>query len=136
MTKICEQCGNEYVPNDHAVKTQKYCSKSCKEKMAWLRFKSTGDIRGRKGGYNRSVYIKLWMQARQSDNTAPCHYCGTRLRPDNFVLDHKVPISILSTREAMQNPDNLVVCCTKCNIEKSAKYGYEEFLAMKKETHG
>jgi 5-methylcytosine-specific restriction endonuclease McrA len=76
------------------------------------------------------------MNARQSDNTAPCHYCGTRLRPDNFVLDHKIPISSLSTRKAIQDPTNLVVCCRECNIEKGNKYGYEAFLLMKKETHG
>lgn len=67
------------------------------------------------------------MKARQSDNTAPCHYCQTRLTPDNFVLDHKVPLSALSTRKEMMDESNLVVACTDCNVRKGSK-NYEEFM--------
>ena len=51
-------------------------------------------------------------------------------------MDHKIPVSELSTREEVMNPENLCVCCSECNVEKSNKYSYEEFLAIKKETHG
>jgi 5-methylcytosine-specific restriction endonuclease McrA len=67
------------------------------------------------------------MKARQSDNTAPCHYCQKRLTPDNFVLDHKVPLSTLSSREEMMNESNLAVCCTDCNVRKGSS-SYEEFM--------
>ena len=133
MEKICEFCGIKYIPYEWHQKTHKYCSKSCKYKTAWKKQKDTGHIRTKKGGYSRAVYIQLWMEARQSDNTAPCHYCKKRLRPDNFILDHKIPVSALKTREEVQNPKNLVVCCRECNTEKGNIYSYEEFLKMKTE---
>ena len=114
----------QYIPNSTV---QKYCSRSCKEKKAWSRFKESGDIRRRKGGYNRTVYIRLWMKARQSDNTAPCHYCQKRLTPDNFVLDHKVTLTKLTSRKEMMDESNLVVCCTNCNVRKGSS-SYEEFM--------
>ena len=138
LIKNCEYCGHEYVPDEYNAKTQKYCSKKCKERMAWKRQKESGNVRSKKGGYPRAIYIQLWMEARLSDNTAPCHYCKKRLKPErnSFVLDHKIPVSELSTREEVMNPENLCVCCSECNVEKSNKYSYEEFLAIKKETHG
>jgi len=125
--KICEQCGEQYIANPHAITVQKYCSQTCKDKKAWIRFKESGDIRRRKGGYNRTVYIRTWMKARQSDNTAPCHYCKKRLRPDNFVLDHKVPLTKLTSREEMMDESNLVVCCRECNVMKGS-LDYDEFI--------
>ena len=71
------------------------------------------------------------MKARQSDNTAPCHYCKKRLSPDNFVLDHKVPLTKLTSRKEMMDESNLVVACTDCNVRKGSK-NYEEFM----ETNG
>lgn len=130
MDKICELCGKEYIPNEWNQTVQKYCSKSCKEKMTWRRQKASGHIRSKKGGYPRAIHIQLWMEARQSDNTAPCHYCKKRLIPDNFILDHKVPVSSLTTKEEIQNPGNLVVCCKECNIKKGNKFTYEEFVKM------
>ena len=137
MYKTCEFCGEQYIPDECNKITQKYCSKKCKERMTWKRQKESGNIRSRKGGYPRAIYIQLWMEARLSDNTAPCHYCLKRLKPerDSFVLDHKIPVSALSTREEVMDPTNLVVCCRECNIEKGNKYTYEEFKKMK-ETHG
>ena len=58
-----------------------------------------------------------------------------KVERDSFVLDHKIPVSALSTREEVMDPTNLVVCCRECNIEKGNKYTYEEFKKMK-ETHG
>ena len=138
MYKTCEFCGGDYIPDEYNKATQKYCSKSCKHKMAWTKQKETGHIRTKKGGYPRAIYIQLWMEARLSDNTAPCHYCLKRLKPerDSFVLDHKIPVSALSTREEVMDPTNLVVCCRECNVEKSNKYSYDQFLAIKKEAHG
>ena len=137
MYKTCEFCGVDYTPDEYNKVTQKYCSKSCKYKMAWTKQKETGHIRSKKGGYPRAIYIQLWTEASLSDNTAPCHYCLKRLKPerDSFVLDHKIPVSALSTREEVMDPTNLVVCCRECNIEKGNKYTYEEFKKMK-ETHG
>jgi 5-methylcytosine-specific restriction endonuclease McrA len=125
--KVCEQCGEQYIANPRSITVQKYCSQTCKEKKTWSRFKESGDIRRRKGGYNRTVYIRTWMKARQSDNTAPCHYCQKRLSPDNFVLDHKVPLTKLTSRKEMMDESNLCVCCRECNVKKSSQ-DYDEFI--------
>ena len=127
VKKICEQCGVEYTPNKSQFSRQRYCSKSCKEKRRWEKQIISGDIRHKKGGYNRSTYITKWMEARLSDNTAPCHYCKIRLTPDDFVLDHKTPVTKLSTKAEMIEESNLVVACRKCNQAKGS-LGYEEFL--------
>lgn len=123
--KKCEHCGKFYTPSFRQENTQKYCTSSCKDKAAWKRFKDSGDIRRRKGGYNRLTYIMTWMKAM--DDSVPCHYCGERLYPDSkFVLDHKQPLSKLTTREEMQDIDNLVVACIPCNVEKGST-PYEDF---------
>ena len=125
--KICEQCGIEYTANKFQYSVQRYCTKSCKEKRRWERQIISGDIRHKKGGYNRSIYITKWMEARLSDNTAPCHYCKVRLTPEDFVLDHMTPVTKLSTKAEMMEESNLVVACRKCNQAKGS-IGYEEFL--------
>ena len=125
--KICEQCGVEYTPNKSQFSRQRYCTRSCKEKRRWEKQIISGDIRHKKGGYNRSTYIIKWMEARLSDNTAPCHYCKIRLTPDDFVLDHKIPVTKLSTKAEMIEESNLVVACRKCNQAKGS-IGYDEFL--------
>ena len=139
-TKVCEQCGDDFTTDYTTV--QKYCSRSCKDKTAWKKMKETGHIRGRKGGYNRSTYINLFLSARQSDQTAPCHYaqfgvnpkCQLRVTSTDFVLDHQQPLSELVTREEMLNADNLVVCCRSCNVLKNTT-SYENFIEQK-ENHG
>ena len=128
--KICEQCGIEYTANKFQYSVQRYCTKSCKEKRRWERQIISGDIRHKKGGYNRSIYITKWMEARLSDNTAPCHYCKIRLTPHDFVLDHKTPVTKLSTKADMMEESNLVVACRQCNQAKGS-IGYEEFLGQR-----
>ena len=69
------------------------------------------------------------MEARLSDNTAPCHYCKARLSPDDFVLDHKIPVKVLSTRDEILDASNLVVACRQCNSAKGSM-SYEDFIAQ------
>ena len=128
--KICEQCGIEYTANKFQYSKQRYCTKSCKEKRRWEKLIISGDIRHKKGGYNRSTYITKWMEARLSDNTAPCHYCKVRLTPEDFVLDHMTPVTKLSTKAEMMEESNLVVACRQCNQAKGS-IGYEEFLGQR-----
>jgi hypothetical protein len=140
LHKKCEQCGAQFDTQFSTV--QKYCSKSCKEKMSWLRAKKAGKIRSKKGGYNRSTYISLFLNARQSDQTAPCHYaqfkvnpnCQLRVTASDFVLDHKIPVSNLSTRSELMDSNNLLVCCRSCNIFKGTE-SYET-IVKQKEPHG
>ena len=128
-TKVCEQCGSDYIPVKFQYTRQRYCTKTCKEKRRWEKQVISGDIRRYKGGYNRSTYISKWAEARLSDNTAPCHYCKARLMPDDFVLDHKIPISRLTTKAEIIDETNLVVACRKCNQAKG-NMDYEEFLGQ------
>jgi len=136
LIKVCEHCGEEYTPSENSHTVQKYCHRRCKEKAAYQRLLDSGQTRKRKGGYNRTTYVTKFMEARQSDMTAPCHYCGKRLEPDgNWVLDHKIPISELF--DDFQNPDNLCLSCSKCNYEKGTQ-DYQEFLTQKQKeiNHG
>ena len=125
--KRCEYCGNKYTPNKNT--RQKYCCRSCKDKAAWQRFKKSGDIRRRKGGYNRLTYIKCWL--RQIDLSVPCFYCSKRIFPeDKWVLDHKQPLSKLTTRKQMSDADNLVIACIPCNVKKG-NIPFEDFIKNK-----
>jgi len=136
LIKVCEHCGEEYTPSENSHTVQKYCHRRCKEKAAYQRLLDSGQTRKRKGGYNRTTYVTKFMEARQSDMTAPCHYCGKRLEPDgDWVLDHKIPISELF--DDFQNPDNLCLSCSKCNYEKGTQ-DYQEFLTQKQKeiNHG
>ena len=129
--KICEQCGAEYTADKFQYLKQRYCNKRCKDRRRWEKQVISGDIRHKKGGYNRSIYITKWMEARLSDNTAPCHYCKVRLTPEDFVLDHMTPVTKLTTKAEMIEGSNLVVACRQCNQDKGS-LGYEEFLGQKK----
>ncbi len=117
--KKCEFCGASYTPSGGQTKKQKYCSRRCKDREKRRLQKERGDVRGRKGGYNRLTYIKCWL--RQIDLSVPCFYCKTRIFPeDSWVLDHKQPLSSLSTRTEMLNPDNLCIACHPCNVKKGS----------------
>lgn len=132
--KVCEYCGQKYYPAGNQWKKQKFCSVSCKDKKAYYKNKAEGHIRMYKGGYPRQVVIRKWIEAQANDlGTVGCHYCQKRITPDNFVLDHKKPITKL-TRHEVKDENNLVICCHSCNIEKGSKFSYKEFLERKR--HG
>lgn len=126
-TKVCLVCGVDYVPVNNQYTRQKYCSKTCKEKKAWENCKEKGI---HKGGYSRHVPLVLWLKAKGiEDHTAPCHYCGTELAPTNFIIDHKVPRSIVLDKHKIKNDiDNMVICCKECNNNKGSA-DYETFKA-------
>lgn len=131
MIKTCEYCKEDYTPNIHGQAVQKYCCRNCKEKAAFHRNKLAGKKRKRKGGYNRTTYIKCWIKAQEQDRgTAPCFYCGIRLpAKGDWVLDHMEPLSSLDTVEEQLSDENLVVCCNSCNIKKG-KIPFKEFMQM------
>ena len=126
-TKVCLVCGVDYVPVNNQYTRQKYCSKSCKEKKAWERNKERGI---HKGGYSRHVPLVLWLKAKDiKDHTAPCHYCGADLAPTSFIIDHKIPRSIVLDKHKIKNDvDNMVICCKDCNNMKGSE-NYETFKA-------
>ena len=136
--KECEQCGEQYIPHSTNTSVQKYCSISCKDKAQYYRAKKSGHIRAKKTGYPRKLSVRLYMLARNSDITAPCHYCQKRLTPDNFQIDHKVPMSKgnFKTKAYIQEESNLVICCESCNRLKGNHYSYEEFMQMKNGENG
>jgi len=130
--KNCEFCGARYVPKNSQYKTQKYCTKSCKDR-AYRKRESLKD-KPRKGGYPRRTYLKLWMKARNEDFTVPCHYCSKRLYPDDFCIDHKVAIKFLKTREEITDESNLVISCWNCNHKKGSM-SYTKFLKLKEKEY-
>ena len=126
-TKVCLVCGVDYVPVANQYKRQKYCSMSCKNKKAWERNKEKGI---HKGGYSRHVPIILFLNAMGIDkHLAPCEYCGTKLEPTNFVIDHKIPRSIVLDKHKIKNDiQNMVLCCKDCNNMKGSE-NYKTFKA-------
>jgi len=124
--KICEHCGKEYYPHKTQGNRQKYCGQSCKSQASWKRLKDSGNLRGRKGGYNRLTYIRTWLKSM--DLSAKCFYCSKRLLPgDKWVLDHMTPVSKLTTRKEMQSEKNLVIACIECNVKKGST-PFDEFM--------
>ena len=125
--KECEECGGDYLPSSGQGKTQKYCSKRCKNRV---RSRANREEGLHKGGYNRCTYILLWLKARnEKDYTAPCHYCKKKLPPEvgYFVIEHKIPRSKLEkTKEAMHDITNLVISCIPCNKSKGTN-AYQTF---------
>ena len=126
-TKVCLVCGEEYTPNNYQYKRQKYCSKKCKEYIKRMRDTERGIF---KGGYSRHVPLVLWLKAKGiEDHTAPCPYCGTDLAPTSFIIDHKIPRSIVLDKHKIKNDvDNMVICCKDCNNMKGSE-NYETFKA-------
>ena len=126
-TKMCLVCGVDYVPVYGHYARQKYCSISCKRKKTDQNTKEKGIY---KGGYSRHVPIVLFLNAMGiKKHLAPCEYCGTKLEPTNFVIDHKIPRSIILDKHKIKNDiDNMVICCKECNNLKGSA-DYETFKA-------
>ena len=134
MKKKCEECGEDYSPVVRNRTVQKFCSRSCKDKASRRRNKESGHIRSFKGGYPRAVIIQKWIDAQKADlGTVGCHYCGKRVTPETFQIDHMVPISKLENKEQVKMAENLIICCESCNREKGHQYTYEEFLELKRD---
>lgn len=122
--KVCEHCNKKYEPNKLQYARQKYCSKKCKWAVKGLRDKELNIARG---GYNREVYIRLWVKAMGLDSAiAYCHYCGIELLPDHFHIDHKISRHKLTIAQS-KNIKYLVVSCLNCNKEKS-NTDYDTFI--------
>jgi 5-methylcytosine-specific restriction endonuclease McrA len=55
-----------------------------------------------------------------------CQYCGTR---NNLTIDHVIPRS----RGGKDTWDNLVACCTTCNVKKGNKFLKDTNMKLKRE---
>jgi len=58
-----------------------------------------------------------------------CYYCGIRLTPFNFHVDHETPLSKGGSNEI----NNLLPACSVCNLEKKDRCGYEWLLDIYRE---
>lgn len=75
---------------------------------------------------------RAWKQNAQGTHTADdirrqhksqrgrCYYCQCKVG-DKYHVDHVVPLS----RGGSNGPENLVIACPKCNMEKQAKLPHE-----------
>lgn len=51
-----------------------------------------------------------------------CHLCGKQLAPDNWELDHVIPLNAGVEAGGVHAPWNVAVSCMPCNRRKGAKY--------------
>ena len=58
-------------------------------------------------------FAKLWARAK-----AKCQWCGEKLLLDEAEQDHLTPIS----KGGSSAPDNIVLCCSNCNLHKASKH--------------
>lgn len=55
-----------------------------------------------------------------------CQYCGKKLSPDKYTLDHIIPKRI----QKIDSFENLVLCCQACNLKKGDKTLKESGLKL------
>ena len=60
------------------------------------------------------------VQEILSEQKGRCFYCDNKVH-DTFHVDHVVPLS----RGGEDSPDNLVIACPECNLDKSDKLLHE-----------
>jgi len=68
-------------------------------------------------------------------NTKECHYCGTNIDWEEYRDPKTTSYRYFLDRKSSDlsySASNLVVCCTLCNLTKSDKFTYEEFLRIGK----
>lgn len=81
----------------------------------------------------KSYFIyKEWLKELFFHNT--CAYCLLNITPDNETIDHYQPQKHFP--ELRLNPDNLLLCCSKCNRNKSDCFSNPKIFNCRKENLG
>lgn len=98
----CQICNSKFKP---IYEAHIYCSDDCREKVRVL--KCTAQI-FEKGGGQFKIFERDGFK---------CAYCGKSSYKDGvkLVIDHLYPTS----KGGKTVLDNLITCCSKCNIQKS-----------------
>jgi len=60
--------------------------------------------------------MKHWKRLYNNSGTFTCYYCLKEFPINLATRDHKLPRS----RNGQTTPENIVICCQKCNSEKGA----------------
>jgi len=61
--------------------------------------------------------VKLNRRNIYARDQSRCQYCGRKFKPSELSLDHVVPRS----RGGPNSWENMVCCCTKCNVRKGGR---------------
>ena len=72
----------------------------------------------RRAAYLGSTRSRLWKRSPH------CRYCGVRVSRRKSTIDHVVPLS----RGGTDDPPNLVLCCSSCNIRKAGMTPFQWFV--------
>jgi 5-methylcytosine-specific restriction endonuclease McrA len=72
----------------------------------------------------RKLRKSRWWQQKLSACT--CYYCTKPFKPQDFTMDHIVPLA----RGGRSTKDNLVACCKECNTKKKTllPIEWEEYM--------
>jgi hypothetical protein len=127
----CLGCGEEMSVKPHYVVKHSGKCKSCSQKKdAYLSIFNAFKL----GSASRGLKVDIDFQDFLNFTKIPdCHYCGDLLE----WKPHKDP-GTTSFRYFLDRKDsnigyeldNLVTCCTLCNLTKSDKFTYEEFIKI------
>ena len=105
----------------------------------------------KKKGYEVFMYNAKYRRGRGvrrkflKDNPGPiyrCVYCGKKIRTDNMEVDHLIPVSKIKKSkfwqrklkklgcESINDPNNLVPACFRCNRKKGNKLGIWYYIGQ------
>ena len=62
------------------------------------------------------------------ENSKKCYWCGSLLNSKAIHIDHYVPLS----KNGTHNIENIVISCSKCNLDKGAKDPYNFAITKQK----
>lgn len=74
-------------------------------------------LKAQSGGVHTPTDIQLLLKSQKGK----CWWCGKLIDPDNYHVDHRIPLS----RGGSNAPENLCISCPKCNLSKGDKLPHE-----------
>lgn len=107
ITRHCPHCGDKLAVTKRADAA--FCSVRC-EQAAHNATKKASRKRGERAEHVSRAYI-------YNRDGGRCHICGTKRPPNDFHLDHLIPLA----DGGQHAPENLAVACPSCNTARGRR---------------
>jgi len=73
------------------------------------------DRNARRRAEKKAVTVEVFTRAEIFErDKGRCHLCGRKVKPNNWHLDHLLPLS----KDGKHSKDNVAVSCSQCNLKK------------------